>query len=94
VSDALYLKAMLMTSPLAVTLGISLTIPLAMAGDLYRGTPLGWKTILGELLVLGSFVANALMDLAGTEEEEDGVGEERERERLLGEEERGRQEVG
>ncbi|KAL8292553.1 hypothetical protein RQP46_001165 [Phenoliferia psychrophenolica] len=72
VSDALYLRAMLMTSPLAVTLGISLTIPLAMAGDIYRGTQLGgWKIYLGGALVLGSFVANGLMDLAATEDEEE-----------------------
>lgn len=63
---------MLMTSPLAVTLGISLTIPLAMAGDIYRGTQLGgWKIYLGGALVLGSFVANGLMDLAATEDEEE-----------------------
>lgn len=80
-----------MTSPLAVTLGISLTIPLAMAGDLYRGTPLGWKTILGGVLVLGSFVANGLMDLASAEEEISALVEEEEwnegeTERLLGSE--------
>ena len=61
---------MLMTSPLAVTLGISLTIPLAMAGDIYRGTQLGgWKIYLGGALVLVSFVANGLMDLASTEDD-------------------------
>ncbi|SGZ28362.1 BQ5605_C027g10322 [Microbotryum silenes-dioicae] len=63
VSDALYLKAMLMTSPLAVTLGISLTIPLAIIGDWWRGSVVGWKTVLGGTLVLGSFLANGLMDL-------------------------------
>ena len=48
VSDALYLRAMLMTSPLAVTLGMSLTIPFAMAGDVYRGTEFGgWKVYIG-----------------------------------------------
>jgi solute carrier family 35 protein F5 len=59
---------MLMTSPLAVTLGISLTIPLAVAGDMYRGTPVSWKTLMGGALVLGSFVANGLIDLAIAEE--------------------------
>ncbi|KAJ2328478.1 hypothetical protein GGH92_009854, partial [Coemansia sp. RSA 2673] len=34
VSDYLWLLAMLMTSPLVVTLGLSLTIPLSMAGDI------------------------------------------------------------
>ncbi|KAJ1641851.1 hypothetical protein LPJ64_006236, partial [Coemansia asiatica] len=33
-SDYLWLKSMLMTSPLVVTLGLSLTIPLSMAGDI------------------------------------------------------------
>ncbi|KAJ2408845.1 hypothetical protein GGI10_004781, partial [Coemansia sp. RSA 2530] len=33
-SDYLWLLAMLMTSPLVVTLGLSLTIPLSMAGDI------------------------------------------------------------
>lgn len=98
VSDALYLRAMLMTSPLAVTLGISLTIPLAVAGDVARGTPVSWKTLLGGALVLGSFVANGLIDLAIAEEAiaeaiEDGelLGDDegietppRERDRLLG----------
>lgn len=65
---------MLMTSPLAVTLGISLTIPLAMAGDIYRGTQLGgWKIYLGGALVLGSFVANGLMDLATAEQEIEAI---------------------
>ncbi|SCV67415.1 BQ2448_5026 [Microbotryum intermedium] len=68
VSDALYLKAMLMTSPLAVTLGISLTIPLAMVGDWWRGSVIGWKTVLGGMLVLGSFLANGLMDLRSAKE--------------------------
>lgn len=77
-SDILYLRAMLMTSPLAVTLGISLTIPLAMVGDVFRGTQLGgWKIYLGGALVLGSFVANGLMDLAETEEGEEEEQEER-----------------
>lgn len=59
-----------MTSPLAVTLGISLTIPLAMAGDIYRGTQLGgYKIYLGGALVLGSFLFNGYMDLKTVEEE-------------------------
>lgn len=74
VSDALYLKAMLMTSPLAVTLGISLTIPLAVAGDVLRGTELGgWKVYLGGALVLGGFLANGLMDLNSTDKEDEDV---------------------
>lgn len=63
VSDAIYVRAMLMTSPLAVTLGISLTIPLALVGDVVRGNATNWKTAVGGALVLGSFVANGLVDM-------------------------------
>lgn len=102
VSDALYLRAMLLTSPLAVTLGLSLTIPLALAGDiLYRRSsePVSLASLLGGLLVLGSFVANGVLDLKEAERqsevlveelegaEDSGMGVEPERERLLGVEE-------
>ena len=79
---------MLLTSPLAVTLGLSLTIPLAIAGDLYRSAPVSLFSFIGGVLVLGSFVANGMMDLKEAEEqggqlaivsEEDGLGGERER---------------
>ena len=47
-----------MTSPLAVTLGLSLTIPLAVVGDLARGTKIGGLSLLfGAILVLAGFVA-------------------------------------
>ncbi|GAA5878806.1 hypothetical protein JCM16303_007190 [Sporobolomyces ruberrimus] len=68
VSDALYLRSMLLTSPLAVTLGLSLTIPLAIAGDLYRSAPVSFYSFLGGVLVLGSFVGNGMMDLKEAEE--------------------------
>ncbi|GJN89121.1 hypothetical protein Rhopal_002095-T1 [Rhodotorula paludigena] len=70
VSDALYLRAMLLTSPLAVTLGLSLTIPLALAGDLlYRRSsePVSLASLAGAALVLGSFVANGVLDLREAE---------------------------
>ncbi|GAA5903743.1 hypothetical protein JCM6882_003402 [Rhodosporidiobolus microsporus] len=100
VSDALYLRAMLLTSPLAVTLGLSLTIPLAMAGDLYRHAPVSFASLLGGVLVLASFVGNGVLDLKEAEkqtvvalaEEGEEVGEEREglleRRRLEEEEDR------
>ncbi|KPV75348.1 uncharacterized protein RHOBADRAFT_36193 [Rhodotorula graminis WP1] len=72
VSDALYLRAMLLTSPLAVTLGLSLTIPLALAGDvLFRrsGEPTSLASLVGAALVLGSFVANGVLDLREAERE-------------------------
>jgi len=58
-SNLLYsMISQLMTSPLAVTLGLSLTIPLAVIGDLARGTQIGGLSLLfGALLVLAGFVA-------------------------------------
>ena len=73
VSDALYLRSMLLTSPLAVTLGLSLTIPLAIAGDLYRSAPVSLFSFVGGLLVLGSFVGNGIMDLREAEEKGAGL---------------------
>jgi solute carrier family 35 protein F5 len=60
-----------MTSPLAVTLGMSLTIPLALIGDVYRGTELGgWQIYLGSACVLGSFLVNGFGDLKEVAEQE------------------------
>ncbi|KAJ1732266.1 hypothetical protein LPJ61_002129 [Coemansia biformis] len=57
-SDYLWLLAMLMTSPLIVTLGLSLTIPLSMAGDvLLKGLDVAPPYYAGALLVLAAFVA-------------------------------------
>jgi solute carrier family 35 protein F5 len=48
---------MLKTSPLIVTLGLSLTIPCAILGDVFEGTPLGgWKTGVGAFLVVLGFI--------------------------------------
>jgi hypothetical protein len=57
ISDYLYVMAMLRTTPLVVTVGISMTIPLAVLGDYFLGKPLQGQVILGALLVLFSFVA-------------------------------------
>jgi hypothetical protein len=62
--------AMLKTSPLVVTLGLSLTIPCAIVGDVFEGTPLGgWKTGLGAVLVvlgfIGAFILVAALELTG-----------------------------
>ncbi|KAJ2719135.1 hypothetical protein GGI07_005400 [Coemansia sp. Benny D115] len=57
-SDYLWLKAMLLTSPLVVTLGLSLTIPLSMAGDiLFKGVHASAPYYVGALLVLAAFIA-------------------------------------
>ncbi|KAI9486038.1 MAG: hypothetical protein EXX96DRAFT_472098 [Benjaminiella poitrasii] len=57
-SDYLWLLAMLMTSPLVVTLGISLTIPLALTGDiLFKSFLPGINYAIGALLVIAGFLA-------------------------------------
>ncbi|KAJ1755425.1 hypothetical protein LPJ58_004219 [Coemansia sp. RSA 1591] len=57
VSDYLWLQAMLMTSPLVVTLGLALTIPLSMAGDvLLKGVEVSLPYYVGALLVLAAFI--------------------------------------
>ncbi|KAJ2398950.1 hypothetical protein GGI23_002945 [Coemansia sp. RSA 2559] len=58
VSDYLWLQSMLMTSPLAVTLGLSLTIPLSMAGDIVlKGLGVSLPYCVGAALVLAGFIA-------------------------------------
>ena len=71
-SDYIYLLAMLKTTPLLVTLGLSLTIPLAMVGDyfLLAISPVGQR-VLGALLVLASFVAIGLEGSAEAAEGEE-----------------------
>ncbi|KAG8886187.1 hypothetical protein FRB97_007225 [Tulasnella sp. 331] len=57
-SDYIYLIAMLKTTPLVVTIGLSLTIPFAVLGDwtiLNIGAT--WQTVIGATLVIGSFIA-------------------------------------
>ncbi|GAA5970835.1 hypothetical protein JCM11641_004471 [Rhodosporidiobolus odoratus] len=81
VSDALYLRAMLLTSPLAVTLGLSLTIPLAIAGDLYRSAPVSFASLFGGVLVLSSFVGNGVLDLKEAEKQAVTLTEDAEEER-------------
>lgn len=47
---------MLKTTPLVVTIGLSLTIPFALLGDYFRGTSSGgWQAVVGAVLVLMSF---------------------------------------
>ncbi|PVF99347.1 hypothetical protein CPB86DRAFT_703402 [Serendipita vermifera] len=56
ISDFVYVIAMLKTSPLVVTLGLTLTIPLAIVGDWFiqsRGVTL--IGLCGSLMVVGAF---------------------------------------
>ena len=55
-SDYIYVLSMLKTTPLVVTVGLSLTIPLAVVGDFMLGRSVRGQVILGAILVLISFV--------------------------------------
>ena len=56
-SDFIYVLAMLKTTPLVVTIGLSLTIPLAVLGDFFLGRPARRQVLFGAALVLIGFVA-------------------------------------
>lgn len=60
VSDFCWCKAVLFTSPLTVTVGLSLTIPLAMVGDwVITGFDVNWWYLTGATIVtLGFLVIN------------------------------------
>ncbi|KAG7450397.1 uncharacterized protein BT62DRAFT_943297 [Guyanagaster necrorhizus] len=55
-SDYLYVLAMLRTTPLVVTIGLSLTIPLAVIGDLFLGNFVGAKVMFGAIMVFVGFL--------------------------------------
>ena len=58
VSDFCWAKAMLLTSPLTVTVGLSITIPLAILGDfVFRDKRMSLFYLLGALCIIGSFLA-------------------------------------
>ena len=62
-SDYLWLLAVLMTSPLTVTLGLSLTIPLALIGDVFfKGLLMSNGYWLGAIMVVGGFICVNLRD--------------------------------
>lgn len=61
-SDYLYVLAMLKTTPLVVTIGLSLTIPIAVIGDFLLGKNTRALVIIGALLVVVSFVIVGLDD--------------------------------
>lgn len=71
-SDLAWAYAMVLTSPLVVTVGLSLTIPLSLVGEMViQGRYEGWLYWLGAGIVVGSFV------FVDREEREDEVVEER-----------------
>ncbi|KAH0590597.1 hypothetical protein H2248_000733 [Termitomyces sp. 'cryptogamus'] len=61
-SDYLYVIAMLKTTPLVVTIGLSLTIPLAVIGDLLFGKTVHFLVLIGALIVVFSFIMVGLDD--------------------------------
>ncbi|KAI0080253.1 hypothetical protein K474DRAFT_1590154 [Panus rudis PR-1116 ss-1] len=69
-SDYIYVIAMLKTTPLVVTIGLSLTMPLAVFGDFVLQKPVKFQVILGAMIVLGSFVAVGLEDQRNEEEQD------------------------
>ncbi|KAG1761941.1 hypothetical protein EDD22DRAFT_894124 [Suillus occidentalis] len=56
-SDYLYVIAMLKTTPLVVTIGLGLTIPVAVIGDYFLGKPATAQVLAGALLVVMAFIA-------------------------------------
>ena len=57
VSDVCWAYAMVLTSPLVVTVGLSLTIPLSLVGEVViQGRVEGWVYWVGAGVVVGSFV--------------------------------------
>jgi len=82
-SDYIYVLAMLKTTPLVVTVGLSLTIPLAVIGDFILGKFTRGQVIFGAILVLLSFVAIGLDNEKVKEQaevvEEDGDSETQDR---------------
>ena len=62
-SDLLWLWSVLLTSPLITTVGISLTVPLAVTSDVVlHGDRFAWQYLLGSGLVLLGFVAVTVHD--------------------------------
>lgn len=56
-SDICWAYAMVLTSPLVVTVGLSLTIPLSLVGEMVlQGRTEGFIYWLGAAVVVGSFV--------------------------------------
>ncbi|KDQ19586.1 hypothetical protein BOTBODRAFT_170660 [Botryobasidium botryosum FD-172 SS1] len=66
-SDYIYVLAMFKTTPVLVTLGLCLTIPLAVLGDFLLGVDLRLMALLGACFVLLSFI---VVGLEGSRAEE------------------------
>ncbi|KAI0361261.1 hypothetical protein OH77DRAFT_410768 [Trametes cingulata] len=73
-SDYIYVIAMLKTTPLVVTVGLSLTMPLAVLGDFVLGRPAKAQVMVGAVVVLFSFLALGFEDSRNAEEKDLIVG--------------------
>ncbi|KAI0375331.1 hypothetical protein BV20DRAFT_985895 [Pilatotrama ljubarskyi] len=73
-SDYIYVIAMLKTTPLVVTVGLSLTMPLAVLGDFALGRPAKAQVMVGAVVVLFSFLALGFEDSRNAEEKDLIVG--------------------
>ncbi|KAJ2956162.1 hypothetical protein NQZ79_g7957 [Umbelopsis isabellina] len=74
-SDYLWLLAMLMTSPLVVTLGLSLTIPIALTGDFfYKHVVPNLQYAIGAILVIIGFLSVNMAALSEVDEAESHEG--------------------
>jgi solute carrier family 35 protein F5 len=69
-SDYLYVLAMLKTTPLVVTVGLSLTMPLAVIGDTILGKSVHGQVVLGALLVFIAFFMVGMSDSESPKENE------------------------
>ena len=62
-SQLLWARSVLLTSPLVATCGLSLTLPVAMVADLLlRGQSFGAVYLIGSCCVVGGFVLVAAAD--------------------------------
>ena len=68
-SDYIYVIAMLKTTPLVVTVGLSLTMPLAVVGDFFLGRPAKPQVVLGAVIVISSFFVLGLADSRHADED-------------------------
>ena len=72
-SDICWAYAMVLTSPLLVTVGLSLTIPLSLVGEMVlQGHYEGWVYWVGAAVVVGSFLFIDQEERSEEEEEEVG----------------------
>ena len=81
-SDYIYVIAMLKTTPLLVTIGLSLTIPVAIVGDFVLKQPVAPLAITGAVFVLAAFFLIGFED-SKSENADDGKDQSEESERLV-----------